>query len=108
MPTVRNTSQQVTRDGNLSPGTSTLSLGENPFSTQISSFTGSAGDAIISKSAAYLVTDARYWHQAERELDLSLWAIVQAGSPDGPKDWIEWLMVSLLKGLRRSDLLKST
>ena len=92
----------------MSPGTSTLTLDDNLPTIQISSFTGSAGDAIISKSAAYLVTDARYWHQAERELDLSLWAIVQAGSPDGPKDWIEWLMVSLLKGLRRSDLLKST
>ena len=86
----------------MSPGTSTLTLDDNLPTIQISSFTGSAGDAIISKSAAYLVTDARYWHQAERELDLSLWGIVQAGSPDGPKDWIEWLMVSLLKGLRRA------
>jgi hypothetical protein len=50
------------------------------------------------------VTDARYWHQAERELDLSLWGIVQAASPDGPKDWIEWLMVSLLKGLRERSI----
>ena len=59
------------------------------------SFTGSTGDAIISKSAAYLVTDARYWHQAERELDPSLWTIVQVALPDGPKDWTEWLLVSL-------------
>ena len=67
------------------------------------SFTGSAGDAIISKSAAYLVTDARYWSQAERELD-PLWTLVQAGSPDGPKDWIEWLLVSFYRGFREAKL----
>ncbi|KAF8317040.1 Creatinase aminopeptidase [Amanita rubescens] len=64
----------------------------------ISGFTGSAGDTIISKSAAYLVTDARYWGQAERELD-PLWTLVQAGSSNGPKDWIEWLL-GRVKGVR--------
>ena len=97
MHTVRNMLQQVTRDANSSQGALTpliiVCLPFKPFS-----FTGSVGDAIISKSAAYLVTDARYWHHAERELDLSLWTIVQA-SPDGLKDWTEWLLVSRLRGL---------
>jgi hypothetical protein len=33
------------------------------------SFTGSAGLATISKSTADLVTDSRYWFQAEKEVD---------------------------------------
>ncbi|KAF8633799.1 hypothetical protein AX15_001241 [Amanita polypyramis BW_CC] len=65
----------------------------------ISGFTGSAGEAIISKAAAYLVTDSRYWLQAERELDTSLWSIVRVSAPDGPKDWIEWLF-GRVKGAR--------
>ena len=34
-----------------------------------SRFTGSAGTAVVSKASAYLVTDSRYWLQAEDELD---------------------------------------
>ncbi|EIW83367.1 Creatinase aminopeptidase [Coniophora puteana RWD-64-598 SS2] len=56
----------------------------------ISGFTGSAGQAIISKSTAYLVTDSRYWIQAKEELDNN-WHLIPAGDVDGPKDWIDWL-----------------
>ena len=56
-------------------------------------FNGSAGQAIVSKTTAYLVTDSRYWLQAQEQLD-SNWRLVQAGHTDGPKDWIEWLVVS--------------
>ncbi|KAK2464776.1 hypothetical protein APHAL10511_003194 [Amanita phalloides] len=64
----------------------------------ICGFTGSAGEAIVSKTSAYLVTDARYWQQAEREVDLSLWQVIRASS-DGPKDWVEWLL-GRVKGSR--------
>lgn len=53
-------------------------------------FTGSAGTAVVSKSAAYLIADSRYWLQAQEQLD-SNWHLVQAGGIDGPKDWVEWL-----------------
>jgi Xaa-Pro aminopeptidase len=56
------------------------------------SFTGSAGQAVISKSNAYLITDSRYWLQAEEQLDDN-WIIIRSGEPpDGPKDWLEWLV----------------
>lgn len=59
----------------------------------LSGFTGSAGVAIVSVSNAYLVTDSRYWSQARKELDRSLWNLIPAGAPDGPGDYIEWLTV---------------
>jgi Xaa-Pro aminopeptidase len=57
----------------------------------ISGFTGSAGQAVVSKTSAYLITDSRYWLQAQDEVD-SNWHIIMAGSVDAPKDWIEWLI----------------
>lgn len=54
-------------------------------------FTGSAGLAAVSKTDAYLIADSRYWIQARRELDRN-WHVVEAGSVDGPKGWIEWLV----------------
>lgn len=57
----------------------------------ISGFTGSAGQAIISKTAAYLVTDSRYWLQAREQLD-SNWYLISAGAVDAPKDWIDWVV----------------
>ncbi|KAI6165981.1 Creatinase aminopeptidase [Pisolithus thermaeus] len=57
----------------------------------ISGFSGSAGQAIISKTAAYLVTDSRYWLQARAQVDPN-WYIITAGAVDAPKDWIEWLV----------------
>lgn len=56
------------------------------------SFTGSAGQAIVTMDAAYLITDSRYWIQAQNQLD-SHWTLVRAGGPGNPKDWIEWLVV---------------
>ena len=46
----------------------------------------------MSKSNAYLITDSRYWLQARNELDEN-WILIPAGAPDGPADWIEWLVV---------------
>ncbi|KAI5824054.1 Creatinase/aminopeptidase [Schizophyllum commune Tattone D] len=56
----------------------------------ISGFTGSAGQAIISRNNAYLVTDSRYWLQARDQVD-SNWTIIEAGKPGQPKDWIDFL-----------------
>ncbi|KZT04219.1 Creatinase/aminopeptidase [Laetiporus sulphureus 93-53] len=56
----------------------------------ISGFTGSAGQAIISRTNAYLATDARYWIQAREQLDEN-WILIEAGSVGGPADWISWL-----------------
>ncbi|KAI0369605.1 Creatinase/aminopeptidase [Pilatotrama ljubarskyi] len=54
-------------------------------------FTGSAGQAIVSMTTAYLITDSRYWLQAQEQLDHN-WVVIKAGAVDGPKDWIEWLV----------------
>jgi len=54
-------------------------------------FTGLTGQAIISKTAAYLITDSRYWVQAANQIDSS-WQLIQAGHANGPKDWVEWLV----------------
>src|SRR5882757_8680618 len=59
--------------------------------TPFPSFTGTAGQAIISKTGAYLITDSRYWVQAANQLD-SNWHCIQAGHVDAPKDWSEWLV----------------
>ncbi|KAJ7019203.1 Creatinase/aminopeptidase [Mycena alexandri] len=56
----------------------------------ISGFSGSSGQAIVTPNSAYLITDSRYWLQAQEQLD-SNWRLVKAGAPGGPKDWIEWL-----------------
>jgi len=57
----------------------------------ISGFTGSAGDVLVGLDKAYLWTDARYFLQAEQELDLKHFALmkdqVQGATP--PID--EWL-----------------
>ncbi|EIN13518.1 Creatinase/aminopeptidase [Punctularia strigosozonata HHB-11173 SS5] len=56
----------------------------------VSGFTGSAGQAVVSRSNAYLITDSRYWLQAQVQLD-SNWILIPAGAPDGPKDWVDWI-----------------
>lgn len=56
-------------------------------------FTGTAGWAVVSKTTAYLLTDSRYWLQAQEQLDTN-WRLVQAGHAEGPKDFSEWLVVS--------------
>ncbi|RPD54446.1 Creatinase/aminopeptidase [Lentinus tigrinus ALCF2SS1-7] len=57
----------------------------------ISGFTGSAGQAIVSKNSAYLITDSRYWLQAHEQLDQN-WVIVEAGAPGNVRDWTEWIL----------------
>ncbi|KZV73273.1 Creatinase/aminopeptidase [Peniophora sp. CONT] len=57
----------------------------------ISGFTGSSGQAIIGLDTAYLVTDSRYWAQANIQLDLSHWTLVTAGAPDSPYNYVAWL-----------------
>jgi Xaa-Pro aminopeptidase len=56
------------------------------------SFTGSAGLAIVSKTTAYLITDSRYWLQAERELDEN-WRLIRSGTELGPRNWVDWMAV---------------
>ncbi|KAI0283706.1 Creatinase aminopeptidase [Russula aff. rugulosa BPL654] len=56
----------------------------------ISNFTGSAGQAIVSKTTAYLLTDSRYWLQAEKELDEN-WRLIRLGMELGPRNWVEWI-----------------
>ncbi|KAL5523413.1 hypothetical protein ACEPAG_7586 [Sanghuangporus baumii] len=65
----------------------------------ISGFTGSAGQAIISRNSAYLVTDSRYWLQAEDELD-SNWNLIRAPFVDGFKDWQSFLLTRVQEGTR--------
>lgn len=56
----------------------------------ISGFTGSAGDVLIGKNAAYLWTDPRYFLQAEQELDLSVFTLMRQGQGEtAPID--QWL-----------------
>ncbi|PVZ99532.1 hypothetical protein BB558_004423 [Smittium angustum] len=49
----------------------------------ISGFSGSAGTAIVTNSAAYLFTDGRYHAQASIELDEN-WTLMRVGVPDVP------------------------
>ena len=56
-------------------------------------FLGTAGQAIVTTTNAYFITDSRYWLQAKQQLDNN-WELVQAGGMNQPKDWIEWLVVS--------------
>ncbi|EJF65620.1 Creatinase/aminopeptidase [Dichomitus squalens] len=58
----------------------------------ISGFTGSAGQAVVSRNSAYLITDSRYWLQAREQLDHN-WVLVEAGNPaSGVKDWTQWII----------------
>ncbi|KDR80133.1 hypothetical protein GALMADRAFT_136673 [Galerina marginata CBS 339.88] len=40
--------------------------------------------------ATYLLTDSRYWLQAEDKTNKN-WTLIKCGSPEAPEDWIEWL-----------------
>lgn len=42
---------------------------------------------------AYLITDSRYWAQAQEELDKGHWHLVLVGVLGCPKDWLDWLVV---------------
>jgi hypothetical protein len=88
-----NTSPRATNAENGYPGKYIYGLTVLITPHPMRRFCGSAGQAIVSKTAAYLVTDSRYWLQAREELDPN-WYIIPAGGVDAPKDWIEWLVVS--------------
>ncbi|KAF9038712.1 peptidase M24, structural domain-containing protein [Panaeolus papilionaceus] len=57
----------------------------------ISGFTGSAGQAVVSRNSAYLLTDSRYWIQAQQEVDNN-WTLVRVAGINQPQDWIEWIV----------------
>ncbi|UCE87163.1 MAG: aminopeptidase P family protein, partial [Deltaproteobacteria bacterium] len=59
--------------------------------SRISNFSGSAGTAIVTRDAAYLWTDSRYWLQAARELPAADYTLMRHGAPDvpAPSDWLE-------------------
>jgi Xaa-Pro aminopeptidase len=50
----------------------------------ITGFTGSVGDALISRDRAWLWVDPRYHEQAEREVDPNLFTVIKGGLPDQP------------------------
>lgn len=54
----------------------------------ISGFTGSAGCAVITETAAALATDGRYFNQATQQLDDN-WTLLKQGLQDVPT-WQEW------------------
>lgn len=87
----QSTSLPATSGENGYPGTSHLFLPLLQLSNECHSFTGSSGQAIVSKTTAYLVTDSRYWIQAQTEIDDN-WHLIPAGSIDAPKDWIDFLL----------------
>lgn len=63
----------------------------------LSGFTGSAGDVVVTRTAAGLWTDSRYHLQAEHELDPRSFTLFKLGLPGVP-DWREWLARELKKG----------
>ena len=56
----------------------------------ISGFTGSAGDAVITRNMAGLWTDSRYFLQAEQQLDGEVFTLFKIGLPGVPsvQDWL--------------------
>ncbi len=50
----------------------------------ITGFSGSVGDALISREQAWLWVDPRYHEQAEREVDPNLFTVIKGGLPDQP------------------------
>lgn len=55
------------------------------------SFTGSAGTAVVTPTAAHLFVDTRYWVQAGKEIDGDLWTLEKLGQKD-VKNWNEWIL----------------
>mmetsp|Transcript_24714 Transcript_24714/g.35487 ORF Transcript_24714/g.35487 Transcript_24714/m.35487 type:complete len:697 (-) Transcript_24714:639-2729(-) len=62
----------------------------------VSGFTGSAGTAVITRTAAALFTDGRYHSQAERELSAE-WTLMRSGLEKVPTVQ-DWLAESLPRG----------
>jgi hypothetical protein len=55
------------------------------------------GSVVVSKTAAFLVTDSCYLLQAWTELNLN-WHLIPAGAMDGPKNSVGWLVVRASRG----------
>lgn len=85
--------QRATNDGNLYLGEFCIAAIPMALPHTSARFRGTAGDAIITRTSAYLFVDSRYWVSAQQQLDKN-WQLIKAGSANGPKDWIEWLVVS--------------
>jgi Xaa-Pro aminopeptidase len=49
----------------------------------------------VSKTSAYLITDSRYWLQAEKDLDQN-WHLIRTGMELGARNWVEWIAVRAL------------
>ena len=64
----------------------------------ISNFTGSAGTAVITRDAALLWTDGRYFLQAEKQLSPD-WTLMRMGT-DGCPDIPDWLAANVPVGGR--------
>jgi len=63
----------------------------------ITGFTGSAGDALITRTKAGLWTDSRYFLQAEEQLDADIFTLFKMGMPNVPT--LEaWVSKELDKG----------
>ena len=46
----------------------------------LTKFTGSMGDAVVSKNKIYLMVDSRYWEQAEIETDKNIVEVIKLGA----------------------------
>ena len=64
----------------------------------ISGFTGSAGTVVVTRDAALLWTDGRYYLQGEQELAEG-WTLMRGGSPGVPTP-SEWLAATLPPGAK--------
>lgn len=64
----------------------------------ISNFTGSAGTVVVTRDAALLWTDGRYFLQAEKQLSPD-WTLMRMGT-DGCPDIPEWLATNVPTGGR--------
>ena len=62
----------------------------------ISSFTGSAGTALILQNEAFLWTDGRYFLQAEKELPEG-WTLMKSGQPK-VLEMNDWILANMSKG----------
>ena len=50
----------------------------------LTDFHGSAGTAVVTKDAAYLWTDSRYFNEASLRLDADYWTLMKQGQPKVP------------------------
>lgn len=60
----------------------------------LTGFTGSAGTALLTRDAALLWTDSRYWIQASRQLGNSGFQLMKQGDPETPS-YSKWLLENL-------------